>query len=63
MVSLRNEVEPEPRALIGNLIGFIEEPLPNKCIDRSLRNVVNLINASRATAIHAAHTIPPCDPP
>jgi hypothetical protein len=57
-VLLRNGVEPEPRAMMGNLIGYIEAHLPNEYLDRSVRNVVNLINTSRTTAIHAAHEIP-----
>jgi hypothetical protein len=57
-ILLRNNVQTDPNAMVGTLIRSIRERVPGEYIDPTLLNVVNIINTSRITAIHAKERIP-----
>ena len=57
-VLMRNDVSPDPNAMVGTLIKSIRGRLPDVYLDPSLLNIVNIINASRITAVHAKERIP-----
>lgn len=54
----RHNVQPDPNAMVGSLIKSIRERLPTEYLDPSLMNVVNIVNTSRITAVHARERIP-----
>jgi hypothetical protein len=54
----RHNVQSDPNAMIGGLIKSIKERVPSEYIDPALKNIVNIINMSRNTAIHAQERIP-----
>jgi hypothetical protein len=55
---MRNDITPDPNAMVGSLIRSIRERLPDVYLDPALLNVVNVINMSRITAVHAKEKIP-----
>lgn len=55
---LRHGVACDPNAMIGTLIRSIRERVPVEYMDPTLMNVVNIINTSRVTAVHAKERIP-----
>lgn len=55
---LRNGVQPDPKAGIGTLLKSIRDRIPGEYMDPTLSNVVNIINVSRITAVHAKERIP-----
>ena len=55
---LRHDVQCDPNAMVGTLIKSIRERVPNEYMDPTLMNVVNIINTSRITAVHAKERIP-----
>jgi hypothetical protein len=55
---LRNGIQYDPNSMVGTLIKMIREKLPGEYLDPSLMNVVNIINTSRITAVHAKESIP-----
>jgi hypothetical protein len=55
---IRNGITPDPNAMVGSLIRSIRERLPATYLDPSLSNVVNIVNTSRITAVHARESIP-----
>lgn len=55
---LRHNVQCDPNAMVGTLIKSIRERVPGEYMDPTLMNVVNIINASRITAVHAKERIP-----
>jgi hypothetical protein len=55
---LRHGVSPDPNAMVGSLIKLIRERLPATYLDPSLSSIVNIINTSRITAVHAKERIP-----
>lgn len=57
-VLLRHGISPDPNAMVGPLIRSIRERLPTTYLDPALSNVVNIINTSRITAVHAKERIP-----
>lgn len=57
-VLLRHDVRCDPNAMVGTLIKSIRERVPSEYMDPTLLNVVNIINASRITAVHAKERIP-----
>jgi hypothetical protein len=57
-VLLRHNINPDPNAMVGTLIRSIRERVPGEYMDPTLMNVVNIINASRITAVHAKERIP-----
>ena len=57
-VLLRHNVQCDPHAMVGTLIKSIRERVPGEYMDPTLINVVNIINASRITAVHAKERIP-----
>ena len=57
-VLLRHSVQCDPNAMVGTLIKSIRERVPNEYMDPTLMNVVNIINTSRITAVHAKERIP-----
>jgi hypothetical protein len=57
-VLLRNNVQCDPNAMVGTLIKSIRERVPDEYMDQTLMNVVNIINTSRITAVHAKERIP-----
>lgn len=57
-VLLRHDVRCDPNAMVGTLIKSIRERVPSEYIDPTLLNVVNIINASRITAVHAKERVP-----
>ena len=57
-ILLRHNVQCDPNAMVGTLIRSIRERVPGEYIDPTLMNVVNIINASRITAVHAKERIP-----
>jgi hypothetical protein len=54
----RHGIQPDPKAMVGSLIKSIRERLPSIYLDPTLLNVVNIINMSRITAVHAQERIP-----
>lgn len=44
--------------MVGALIKLIRERAPSEYLDPALQNVVNVINTSRITAVHAKERIP-----
>lgn len=57
-VLLRHDVRCDPNAMVGTLIKSIRERVPSEYMDPTLLNVVNIINASRITAVHAKERVP-----
>jgi hypothetical protein len=57
-ILLRHNIQPDPNAMVGTLIRSIRERVPGEYMDPTLMNVVNIINASRITAVHAKERIP-----
>ena len=57
-ILLRNNVQSDPNAMVGTLIKSIRERVPGEYMDPTLMDVVNIINASRITAVHAKERIP-----
>lgn len=55
---LRNDVTPDPKAMVGSLIKSIRERLPSTYLDPSLSSIANIVNESRITAVHARERIP-----
>lgn len=54
----RNKVHVDPNAMVGTLIKTITRRVPGEYVDPALNNVVNIINKSRITAVHAKEKIP-----
>jgi len=57
-ILLRHNVQCDPNAMVGTLIRTIRERVPQEYMDPTLMNVVNIINTSRITAVHAREKIP-----
>jgi hypothetical protein len=57
-ILIRNNVQYDPNAMVGTLIRSIRERAPGEYIDPTLTNIVNVINTSRITAVHAKERIP-----
>jgi hypothetical protein len=57
-ILLRHDIRCDPNAMVGTLIRSIRERVPGEYLDPTLLNVVNVINASRITAVHAKERIP-----
>ena len=57
-ILLRHNVQCDPNSMVGTLIKIIRERVPNEYLDPTLMNVVNIINTSRITAVHAKERIP-----
>ncbi len=57
-ILLRHNVQCDPNAMVGTLIKSIRERIPHEYLDLTLQNVVNIINTSRITAVHAKEKIP-----
>jgi hypothetical protein len=57
-VLLRHNIPYDPNAMVGTLIRTIRDRIPDEYLDPTLSNVVNIINASRITAVHARERIP-----
>jgi hypothetical protein len=57
-VLLRHNLQFDPNAMVGTLIKSIRERVPGEYLDPTLMNVVNIINTSRITAVHAKERIP-----
>ena len=57
-VLLRHKLQVDPNAMVGTLIKSIRERAPSEYLDPTLMNVVNIINTSRITAVHAKERIP-----
>jgi hypothetical protein len=57
-VLLRHNIQCDPNAMVGTLIKTIREQVPAEYMDPTLANVVNIINTSRITAVHAKERIP-----
>jgi len=57
-VLLRHNLQVDPNAMVGTLIKSIRERAPGEYLDPTLMNVVNIINTSRITAVHAKERIP-----
>ncbi len=57
-VLLRHNTQCDPNAVVGTLIKSIKERVPGEYMDPTLMNVVNIINTSRITAVHAKERIP-----
>lgn len=54
----RHNLQFDPNSMVGTLIKAIRERAPGEYLDPTLMNVVNIINMSRITAIHAKEKIP-----
>ena len=57
-ILLRHGVQFDPNSMVGTLIKTIRERVPDEYMDPTLTNVVNIINTSRITAVHAKERIP-----
>jgi len=57
-VLLRHNIQCDPNAMVGALIRTIRERVPGEYLDPTLSNIVNIINTSRSTAVHAQESIP-----
>lgn len=57
-VLLRHNVQCDPNAMLGIVIKSIRERVPSEYIDPTLMNLINIINTSRITALHAKERIP-----
>jgi len=57
-VLLRHDINCDPNAMLGTLIKSIRERVPSEYLDPTLLNLVNIINTSRITAVHAKERIP-----
>lgn len=57
-ILLRHDVQTDPNAMIGTLLKSIRDRVPGEYMDPTLSNVVNIINTSRITAVHAKERIP-----
>jgi len=57
-ILLRNSVQCDPNAMVGTLIKSIREHVPGEYMNPTLMNVVNIINSSRITSVHAKERIP-----
>lgn len=57
-VLLRHHVQFDPNAMVGSLIKSIRERVPGEYLDSALLNIVNIINTSRITAVHAKERVP-----
>jgi hypothetical protein len=55
---IRNNVSFDPNAMIGSLIKAIQKSIPEEYTDPTLKNIVNIINTSRITAVHSKEKIP-----
>lgn len=54
----RHNVTSDPNAMLGSLIKSIRERVPSEYVDPTLLSLVNIINTSRITAVHAKERIP-----
>lgn len=57
-ILLRHNVQPDPNSMVGTLIKSIRDRVPDEYLDPTLLNVVNIVNVSRITAVHAKERIP-----
>ncbi len=57
-ILLRHNIQCDPNAMVGTLIKSIRERVPGGYMDPTLMSVVNIINTSRITAVHAKERIP-----
>lgn len=57
-VLLRHNIKCDPNAMLGTIIKSIRERVPGEYFDPTLLNLVNIINTSRITAVHAKERIP-----
>ena len=55
---IRNSVSFDPNNMIGALIKLMREQVPHEYVDDALGNIVNVVNSSRITAVHAKGRIP-----
>jgi len=55
---LRNDIRVDPNFMVGKLIKTIRERVVDEYLDPALLHVVNIINMSRITAVHANERIP-----
>ncbi len=55
---IRNNVTFDPNAMVGSLIKSIQNNIPEEYTDPTLKNIVNIINTSRITAVHSKEKIP-----
>lgn len=55
---IRHNVQYDPNAMVGTLIRTIRDQVPGEYMDPTIMNVVNIINTSRNTAVHANEKIP-----
>ena len=55
---LRHNVQYDPYAMVGTLIKTVRDRVPDEYMDPTIMNVVNIINTSRITAVHAKERIP-----
>jgi hypothetical protein len=54
----RHNVQFDPNWMVGTLIKTIRDRVPDEYVDPALANVVNIVNTSRITAVHAKERIP-----
>jgi len=57
-VLLRHNVKFDPNSMVGTLVKMIRQKVPGEYLHPSVMNVVNIINTSRITAVHAKERIP-----
>lgn len=57
-ILIRHSVGFDSNWMVGSLIRTIKEKIPSEYIDPALKNVTNIINLSRITAVHAKERIP-----
>ncbi len=57
-ILIRNNVQFDPNSMVGGLIKTIKNNIPEEYTDPSLKNIVNIINTSRITAVHSKERIP-----
>lgn len=57
-ILIRNHVGFDPNQMAGTLLKLMRERVPGEYIDPSLGNVLQIINTSRNTAVHANERIP-----
>lgn len=57
-VLIRHNITFEPKLMVGQLIKAIKEKVPAEYVDPALSNIVDIINQSRITAVHAKEKIP-----
>lgn len=57
-ILIRNDIQFDANAMVGNLLKAIREKVPSEYVDPSLSSVTNIINTSRITSVHAKERIP-----